>query len=167
MAIIERSIDINADPERIWSVLAHDFAKVGDWTSVVLTSAPNTAVSAPGDATVGGRVCTAPGFGDVKETFTSYDEQGRKFSYKADGLPGFVTNVTNSWSVTGSGSNKSRVAMKIDLTTGGIGKIMTPILKNQMGKAGSTMLDELKAYVERGEISAKKKKQLAKLSKKK
>lgn len=166
MTIIERSIEINATPERIWSVLAHDFAKVGDWTSVVLTSAPNTDVGAPDDATVGGRVCTAPGFGDVKETFTTYDEAGRKFSYKADGLPGFVKNVTNSWSVTAQGENTSMVAMKMNLTTGGIGKVMTPILKNQMGKAGSTMLDELKVYIERGEISAKKKKQLAKLAKK-
>ena len=70
---VNRQLTINASADKLWQILGDDYAKVGDWTTQVLSSAPNP------DLPVGqGRVCETDGFGDAKETITHYDEKRRE-----------------------------------------------------------------------------------------
>ncbi len=164
---IERSITIDAPPEQVWQVAAHEFDRVGEWTSQVEVSSPNRAAPVPDDARVGGRVCVAPGFGDIKETITRYSEQGRTFTYAAEGLPGFVTQMDNTWTVSPVGADRAKVTMRVEMDTNAFpGKLMAPIMKRKLASAIGIFQDELKLWVERGELSPAKRKLNAKRAKK-
>jgi carbon monoxide dehydrogenase subunit G len=153
---------INAPTDRVWQVVAHEFDKVGEWSSAVTASSPNTDASTPDGATVGGRVCATPGFGDLRETFTSYSEADNEFSFEVEGMPSFVTLARNHTTVRPAGADKSEVSLSITMETNALGKLMGPMFSIKLKSTLDKFLDELADYIERGEVSKKKQKQLAK-----
>jgi len=50
---LTQQLIINASAERIWTILAHDFATVGDWISSITNSVPDMDVETPDGATRG------------------------------------------------------------------------------------------------------------------
>jgi len=52
--------------------------------------------------------------------------------------------------------------LHIQMETNAIGKLMGPMFAIKLKATLNTFLEELKAYIEDGEVSAKKRKQLAK-----
>ncbi|MEM7141022.1 MAG: SRPBCC family protein [Actinomycetota bacterium] len=159
-----KSTTINAPADRVWEVVAHDFAKVGQWSSAVADSGPNLDADVPDGATVGGRVCATPGFGDLKETFTSYSEADRDFTFRVSGMPSFITLAQNHVTVRPTGADTSEVTLEITMETNAVGKVMGPMFAIKLKATLNTFLDELAAYIERGEVSKKKSRQLAKLA---
>jgi hypothetical protein len=152
---------IEAPTDGVWQVVARDFDRVGDWSSAVAASSANTAATTPDGATVGGRVCATPGFGDLEETFTSYSEADREFTFEVDGMPSFVTLARNHTTVRPAGADQSEVTLTVTMETNTIGKVMGPLFSIKLKSTLDTFLDELAGYVESGEVSAKKSKQLA------
>ena len=157
----QKSIRIDADTDTVWDVVAHQFDAVGEWSSAVQSSGPNPEASTPEGATVGGRVC-ATDFGDLKETFTAYSEENKRFTFEVTGMPSFITKAQNTVTVKPAGANASEVSLNILMETNAIGKIMAPMFKIRLTSTLNTFLDELKDYAESGTVSAKKQKQLAK-----
>ncbi|MEM7113499.1 MAG: SRPBCC family protein [Chloroflexota bacterium] len=153
-----RQLNVNAPATRLWEILAENYDRVGEWTSEITQSASNP------DLNVGeGRVCTTPGFGDVKETITAYDEKRRQFSYAAEisSFPFFVKDVGNSWRVEEKGINRAVVHMHMNAKLLPIfAQLMGPVMKRQMGKAADVILEELKYYAETDEIHPRKQEQL-------
>ncbi len=160
----QKSTIIQAPVEKVWAVVAHDFDKVGEWSSAVADSGPNLDAQVPDGATVGGRVCATPGFGDLTETFTQYSEADTEFTFEATGLPSFVTLAQNHVTVRPAGAGRSEVTLDITMETNAIGKVMGPMFAIKLKQTLTTYLEELTNYVERGEVSKKKAKQLAKLA---
>lgn len=160
----QKSTVINAPVDRVWSVVAHDFADVGQWSSAVADSTPNLAAPPPEGATVGGRVCATPGFGDLEETFTEYSEADRDFTFEVSGMPSFITLARNHVTVRPTGPESTEVTLDITMETNAIGKVMGPMFAIKLKATLNTFLEELTAYVERGEVSKKKARQLAKLA---
>jgi len=158
----KKTIQINAHEDRVWEVVAHEFDRVGTWSSAVASSGPNLDAATPEGATVGGRVCATPGFGDLKETFTKYSEANKQFTFVVTGMPSFITLAQNTVHVRAAGSDKSTVGLHIQMETNAIGKLMGPMFAIKLKATLNTFLEELKAYIEDGEVSAKKRKQLAK-----
>ena len=70
---ISKKATISVSADKVWSILADDFDKIGEWARAVDSSGPNVNAEAPEGANVGGRVCQAPGFGAIDETFTSFE----------------------------------------------------------------------------------------------
>ena len=157
----QKSIVIDAPADRVWEVVAHEFDRVGEWSSAVQSSGPNTAADAPDGATVGGRVC-ATDFGDLKETFTNYSEANKQFSFEVEGMPSFVTLARNTTRVRPTGPNSAEVSLAIRMDTNAVGKVMGPMFAIKLKTTLNSFLEELKAYVEDGELSKRKQKQLAK-----
>ncbi len=153
---------INAPTDRVWKVVAHGFDQVGDWSSAVASSSRNTDAPTPDGATVGGRVCATPGFGDLTEAFTSYSEDDKDFVFEVDGMPSFITLARNHTTVRPAGADRSEVELEVTIETNALGKLMGPIFAIKLKSTLNTFLDELAAYVELGEVSRKKTKQLAK-----
>ena len=112
---ISKSATINVSADKLWSILADDFDKIGTWARGVDSSAPNPKAEAPQGATVGGHVCQAPGFGAIDESFTSFDAEQRSYSFHATAskIPSFVRNLTNYTAVKELGPEKSEVQLKI------------------------------------------------------
>ena len=152
---------INANIDEVWEVLAHQFADVGKWSSAVQSSGPNLEASIPDGAEVGGRVC-ATDFGDLKETFTHYDEAGKTFTFEVTGMPSFITLARNRVVAAPAGANATDVSLNISMETNAIGKVMGPMFAIKLKNTLDAFLGELKAYVESGELSKRKQKQLAK-----
>lgn len=163
---IKTTITVNQSVDKLWEIMATNFAHVAEWTSTLHASKVNTDVAEPLEgAPVGGRVCTAPGFGDIKETFTHYDERNKRFSYKADvsSMPGFVKGLANNWSFRSLGSGKTEVTMRMEMDLNAFpGQLMAPMMRMQMSKPVNITLEELKFYAETGKIHPRKLKALQK-----
>jgi hypothetical protein len=160
----QKSITVNVDADRLWDVVAHQFDRVGEWSSAVQFSDVNHEAAVPAGATVGGRVC-ATDFGDLKETFTAYDEAGKQFTFTVTGMPSFITLAQNTVKVRSTGRDRSEVSLNIRMETNTVGKVMGPMFAIKLKSTLNSFLEELKAYAERGELSSRKQKQVAKLAK--
>jgi hypothetical protein len=110
---------IDAPAWQVWQVIGPGFARIGDWATAIPASAavPVTAPAAPSAAAastpVMGRACST-GIGlvpSITETLTSYDEQRRTLSYKAAGLPAFITTARSTWTVSQTGERTCRVTV--------------------------------------------------------
>ena len=153
-------ITINASANTVWRLLAHDFANIGEWASAIPSSIANTDVPVPEGAEVGGRVCSTavPGFRDVEESLTSYDEQSKRFAYQATaGRPWFLKHAENHWSVRSLGPHTSMVETCAEIALNTFpGVFLAPLLKYQMGRIGAQTLEELKYYVEQDQPHPRK-----------
>ncbi len=157
----QKSVQIDADADRVWEIVAHEFDRVGEWSSAVASSGPNPDAPTPDGATVGGRVC-ATDFGDLKETFTMYDEAGKRFTFVVTGMPSFITHAQNTVAVRPLGAGRAEASLNIRMETNAVGKVMGPMFAIKLKNTLDAFLGELKAYVESGELSKRKQKQLAK-----
>ncbi len=149
---LKSHMTINASAEKVWRVLAHDFATIGQWASAIPTSQAIADLPAPAGAEVGGRVCSTavPGFADVQETFTSFDEASMHFAYQAtEGRPWFLKRAENHWMVRSLGPHTSLVEARAEIDLSLFpGLLLAPLFKLQMGRVGAQSLEELKYYVE-------------------
>ena len=156
---------INVSAERLWSILADDFDKVGEWARGVDSSGPNVDAEAPEGATVGGRTCEVPGFGDIVESFTSFDAEGRSYAFEATAskIPSFVRNLTNHTTVKSVGPETSELQLRLTADTDGVrGALVKPIMARKFGRALDDFLEDLAIFAESGKISGEKAKALAK-----
>jgi hypothetical protein len=158
----KKNLNINATADRVWGVVAHDFDRVGMWSSGVASSGPNIAAHVPDGATVGGRICATPGFGDLKETFTEYSEENKQFTFVVSGMPSFITLAQSTVQVQATGLESASVSLHIEMETNALGRVMGPMFAIKLKTTLNTFLDELKVYIENDEVSSKKRKQLAK-----
>ena len=162
---VKKTATINVSADRLWSIVADDFDKVGTWARGVDSSGPHVEAAIPEGASVGGRVCEVPGFGSIDETFTSFDPTERSYAFAANAskIPKFVRNLTNHTKVTPLGPEQSRVDLKITADTEGIrGALIKPVMTRKFNTAIDDVLVDLKIYAETGEISSEKSKALAK-----
>ena len=162
---ISKNAIINVSADRLWSILADDFDKIGEWARGVDSSGPNTDAAVPEGASVGGRVCQVPGFGAINETFTSFDPVERSYAFKATAskIPSFVRNLTNHTLVKSLGPEQSEVQLRITADTSGVrGALVKPMMTRKFSRAIDGVLEDLKIFAESGKISSEKSKALAK-----
>jgi len=145
---IARQITIDAPADEVWRVLAHRFGDVSLWASSV--SGSTWEPSATGDPVGSERSC-ATSFGNLRETIVRYDEGGRSLSYRAEGLPSVVAEGVNNWEVRPLDAGRSVVSMQAEFKLKpGIGLVMGPVMRLQLGKVLGKTSEELKHYVETG-----------------
>ncbi|MEM9194295.1 MAG: SRPBCC family protein [Myxococcota bacterium] len=160
------SIEILASPEKVWSVAAGQFDRIGEWSSGVRSSRPLPLESEPNPGSslgLAGRVCDTPQ-GETIEKFVAFDDGQRTFTYEVSGkaMPSFVKRATNTWVLKGLGPDRTQLTMTVEMETGGfVGAIMKPMMSMGMGKVLRTNLEDLKHFVETGELHQRKKKLVA------
>jgi hypothetical protein len=161
---ISKKATINVSADRLWSILADDFDKIGDWARAVDSSAPNASAEVPDGAAVGGRVCQAPGFGAINETFTHFDPQQRAYAFKATAskIPSFVRNITNQTTVKAIGGDRAELKIRITADTDGLrGAMVKPMMTRKFSGAIGDLLEDITIFAESGQISSHKTKALA------
>ena len=162
---ISKKATINVSADRLWSILADDFDKIGEWARAVNSSAPNTSAAIPDGAAFGGRVCATPGFGDINETFSQFDPQQRTYAFKATAskIPSFVNNITNHTTVNPAGPDRAELQLKITADTHGLrGALVKPMMARKFSSAIDDLMEDITIFAESGEISSQKTKALAK-----
>ncbi len=158
---------INAPIEKVWAVIAEDWAGIGKWSSGVSHSQGFGEPIGGSDYTIRACEITAVGFDDTKEKILEYDAQNHLIKYElADGLPGFVKDAINVWTLEET-SNGTLIKGKTTMrATGFMGVMMKGMMKGATRKALESMARELKYYVETGNLHPDKLKSNEKVAKK-
>jgi hypothetical protein len=153
-------IVINAPATKVWRVLAHEFDAIGHWASAIPASQGLSHIPAPPGAEVGARVCATavPGFGQIRETLTSYDEDAMRFAYEAtEGRPWFIRHAENHWVVRSLGPSTSEVEAQAEVEVSLFpGVLLAPLMKLQLSRTGAQTFEELQYFVERDQVHPRK-----------
>lgn len=145
----EYEVFIEAPVEEVWQAVAIEFADIGDWSSSVISSeCIGEAANAP---ECGDRLCVIDSlvFDEVKERVLVYDEENYVFHYELyEGIPGFVHNFTNTWSMTPvDGGTQVRLESNANATGFG-GFMMGGIMRGATYDAIEEMGTQVKHYIE-------------------
>ncbi|HEX2671948.1 MAG TPA: SRPBCC family protein, partial [Polyangiaceae bacterium] len=130
-----------------------------EWASPIVASCP------VGDSPLSCgavRECTIAAFGPVKpgtitERLVSFDGERMQLEYEAlDGLPKFMERAVNRWRVVPLGTACAVVRVHASVRLGWSGWLLAPLLKWQLLAAGTRTLEELKHFVEQGQVHPRK-----------
>jgi hypothetical protein len=115
------------------------------------------------DAPVAGRVCqTAVRLVPrVTETLVAYDEANHTLTYEASGMPAFVTTARTPGPSLRSTNAAPGSACRPGSTPGGpLGLLGRWMILAQIGRTSRHLADDLRHYVETGQPSPRKQRQL-------
>lgn len=151
---VAKSIEIGAPASELWHKTAEDFGGIDKWIAAVsdVTLLPTDSGASLGTE----RVCRSP-FGDTREVIVTYDEEERVFGYGIQGLPPFVTNAVNTWSIVEKDEHTSELTMTFtaDSVSGADPEMVTG-LQSQLGKLLGEATEELKHFIETGKPHPRK-----------
>ena len=143
-----KSVIIDAPLDKVWKIAAQDFHKVELWASTVHSSKANEALSVPEGAEVGGRIC-ATGMGDPKETFAHFDADDCRFTISFEGLPPFIRNAQNAWSLRAVGPDRTEVTNDVTMDFNTFpGRLLQPLMRGRLERNIDNLLEELQHFAE-------------------
>ena len=151
---------IEASADRVWEILGHRFAEIGEWATAIDGSGPAVGQT----EALPGRVCQTGmrAFPAVTERIVDYDESNRTLTYEATGLPAFIGDARNTWRVTPMGQQRARARFDGVLETRGVaGRLIALPLRIRMRRETRAVLGDLKHYAEYGTPSRSKQRRLA------
>lgn len=158
---IKKEILVNSSIEETWDVLGNQFGEAYQWASGLNHS------NGYGKPQLEGASCSVrdcdTSQGKIKEVLRTFDPKRYVIEYEVvEGFPFFVDTAINKWRLTKNGSS-TKVDIDFNLKTKGImGAIMKPMMKMQMNKLIGFVLEDFKHFVETGQPSPRKAKELAK-----
>lgn len=163
---IKKEIMVNKPATEVWEVLGNQFPDAYRWARGLDHSQGYGEPIFDG-ATCSNRSCEVPGFGKIQEVIKNFDPEKHILVYEVtNGFPSFISFAFNTWKLVSHGS-KTKVQMNMEMHTKGIkGALMGPMMKINLNKMVTGVLLDLKIYVETGEPSEHKMKELAKAAKK-
>lgn len=146
--VIEKEIIVNKNIAQAWKVLGTDFAKAHIWASP-LTHSEGHGIKFNG-SDCNERSCEIKGMGKTREKLIDFSNENHHLSYEVpEGMPSVVKHATNSWTLTSTGQDQSKLHMRMDIQLGGImGTLMQPMMRMMMSKMGNTLVEDFKYYVE-------------------
>ena len=148
--------EINAPADKVWEVLAHQFAEISNWSPRIKSSRAIDISEVPAgfkvaeSAPVPGRVTPNP-LGELTEVLTKYSEANKTFTFEVAGPAPLFSLTANA-----KGADRCLVTFDIFFLPKGIFRLFGPLLKRRFqtspfGPAG--VIKDLKVYVESGQQS--------------
>ena len=163
---IKESQVINTSADKVWEILGPNFLRISEWGGGILSSVDNPQVKKRFEsAPAGGRICNVKGFGQFKETILHYSDEQREITWDAvsDKIPGFLTGLQNAFKIEAIDEKNSKITSNLTADLKGIGGFfLGGKIKKDFSKTIKFFLNDLKIYAETGNISEKKKRELAK-----
>jgi len=90
-----------------------------------------------------------------------YDDAARTLTYRASGLPAFVATARNTWTVTPLDGRRAEVTLHAQFDTRGLlGALARWAVLVQVGRTSRHLAEDLRHYLEHGEPSPRKRRQL-------
>jgi Polyketide cyclase / dehydrase and lipid transport len=159
--VIEKEIIIRNSIENTWAVLGHDFAHPFKWASSVNHSEGHGKPLASTQCDE--RACQTV-MGNIREKLTHYSDKDFHLAYVVtEGMPGMVKTATNEWKLTKSGSEKTKLKIRMEFVfQGALGYIMKPLMKIKLNKIAREMVEDFGYYAESGRPHPRKLKALNK-----
>jgi len=162
---LSRTVTIHKPVSQVWQVAAEDFANAYKWMSGVVHSYENPA-SGKSDTSLGGRICNLE---NKKEPFHAVENivkfDGKRHILAIDvfpvkksgpGIPIIKNHVVLSMKANPDGSTQVYWDCQLELKL--MGKFLYPLLKLGLNKTFDGVLNDLKVYVETGQVSESKRK---------
>ena len=150
MTQIKSEIRINASKEKVWEVLA-DFGGVSKWAPTVAKSFTTTTAT---EGVGSERKCEIPGFGNVSERITEWDE-GKliRYAVEAEGV-GPIKSAASEFSIRREGEDTlATMTVNFQMKFGLIGALMDRLMvRRKISKQIHITLAGLKHHVETGEL---------------
>ncbi len=158
----KKEIIIKKTPQEVWEILGDQYGSAHQWAGGLYHSEGYNAAKIE-SAPFHNRACDTSQ-GKIKEAIEVFDSQNYTLVYRViEGFPFFVKLGRNHWQLIPEGKH-TKVKMHLKIQTQGIiGAMMQPMMKLQMNSITRNILDDLKHYVETGQPSPRKAKELAKL----
>lgn len=144
------SIAIDAPADRVWDVLADEFAHIDRWAARISESA-----AASGLGQLGGRNVVTVEYGPATEKLYRWDERDRVIGYsvEAAGMPPMLSDVTTEWKVDETGDG-ALVTQTFTATLSD--PAMAEPLGARFAQGVEPLMAELKHYAETGRPHANK-----------
>jgi Polyketide cyclase / dehydrase and lipid transport len=162
MTTLHAEVIIDAPAAAVWEVVAHQFDRIGEWATAIVSSAPTPGPSPIARAPVAGRACRT-GIAlvpQVTERIVAYDEANHTLTYQAVDTPSFLGTARNQWRVTTLDESRTRVSLDATVQVHGIlGRLMYLVLGLQIARTRPQFLHDLKHFVEHGRPSPRKQRQ--------
>ncbi len=160
MSRFDHDIIVDASAERVWQVLGLQFGDIGQWTSVVAST------SISGELGVGAkRVCHLSPSSTVSEELTEYSPETMSYAYRAGaGVPGWVKEASNHWTIQPIDEKHCRVLIRPTIRLSWWANPIKPFCVWSTRRLLVRVGEELKHYVEKGEVHPRKIEQTAKLA---
>ena len=150
--------EINAPAEKVWQILAHQFADMADWTSTLSESRVIEGDEMPAGLKVATNAPipareTVSSFATAIEVISDYSEEEIQFTFHAANLPAILSEASNTQRVTPKGEDQCLLTFDMNLVLNGIFKIMSPLLSRRFQKTMGGVQRELKLYAETGKVA--------------
>ena len=156
-----REIIINKPIEAAWEILGNQFGEAYKWARGLKHS---NAYGQPvlAGASCNNRACDTTQ-GKIKEVIRNFDPDNYRLSYEViEGFPFFVESGVNNWQLIPQGK-MTQVKMHLVIKTKGLmGAILGPLMKMQMNKLTTYAIEDFKHFVETGNPSPEKVKEMKK-----
>lgn len=138
----------------VWSCVFDDFANAHLWAM----GTPTCRKGEPHEDF--DRVCDTE-TGKLVDTITKVDKENYLFEFSVKGLPFFVRSVLSTWKLRSISANETEITLgpRIEVKPG-IGTIAQIPMKIAFKKLYPGLLDDLATYIETGEPSTRKKKEM-------
>jgi hypothetical protein len=167
MSMLTHQFIVEAPADAVWDLVGRRFDRIGEWATAIPASVAlrpaGTRPASMVDAPVAGRVCETgirllP---RVTEMIVFYDDAARTLTYQASGLPAFVATARNTWTVTPLDGRRTEVTLHAQFDTRGLlGALARWAVLVQVGRTSRHLAEDLRYYLEHGEPSPRKRKQL-------
>lgn len=166
---LTKEISINVSAEKLWEMVGPGFVEVYKWSSNV------DHAEGAGESEFDGAVCSerfcdvnVKGFNKISEKLTKYSDDKMNLAYAVtDGMPGFVTEAVNDWTVEALSSTSAKLVMRASFRSKGLmGSVMNGMMKKKMSETLQTVLNDAKVYAETGRPSLNKQKRVDELARK-
>jgi len=148
---LHSEIPIDAPAADAWAVLGEAFGDIGTWASAIAAS------SLDGPLEAGAvRTCDLASFafmrgGTIQEHLDRFEPDGMRFAYTAtDGMPWFIRQATNRWSVTPDGPDRCIVRSHATVDLVGWFAPLQGLMRRQLSAGTAAFAEELRHRVEQG-----------------
>lgn len=163
---IKHSIEVKTTASKAWEVIGPNFLNIADWGRGIKKSWKNdSAEKSFANAPAGGRFCEVAGFGTFDERIINYNSIEHEISWSATGakLPKFISGLQNALKVEIIDDNTCQISSNITANLNGIGGfLLGTMIKKNFSKTLHGFINDWKIYVETGQVSEKKLKELIK-----
>ncbi len=162
---ITKKITINKSIDTVWKVWAEEFDKAGDWMAQVDHTIQKATGTKTKDAPMIGRVCNFtpnPDGPKAIEDITLYDQTNYKMNLEVvpKNVPIPLKRNLFSSHLHKIANNKTEIVLDADIQLTWKGYLLYPLIKKGFTKSYNELLEELKYYIEKGEVHPRKKQKL-------
>ncbi len=147
---------INCSSADVWAIMGKQFSDVHLWSSNFKASKPGGTEKFSGiDYSFR---ATQTDRGETIQVLDTFDSENYRLAYHiTKGIPTIAKSASAVWSLRPINSNQTEVILEFDMEVkNAIGYLLSPLIKLKIAKSAREIAEELKYYMENGNVHPRK-----------